>query len=87
MYFYIPPGLDMVAIKEDAFWNIRSKLKSWRHSSKRPLDIQDDTSNMVRVKMGQLFLERYDPLDLEVLLAKWCEKKNKVGHELYYYFV
>jgi hypothetical protein len=30
--------------------------------------------------MGQIFLDCYDPLDLEVLLDKWYEKKNKVGH-------
>jgi hypothetical protein len=65
-----------------------SKLKSWRFSLKRPLNIQDDdTAETVWVRIGQIFLDRYDPLDLEVLLAKWCKKKNKVGHKLYYYFV
>jgi hypothetical protein len=78
----------MVAIKKDAYRDIGSKLKSWRHSLKKPLNIQeDDTPETVRVRMGLIFLESYDPLDLEVLLVKWCEKKNKVGHKLYYYFV
>jgi hypothetical protein len=67
---------------------MKSKLKNWRHSLKRPLNIQnDDTSETMKARMGLNFLDHYDPLDLEVLLAKWCEKKNKVGHELYYYFV
>jgi hypothetical protein len=88
MYFYIPPGLDMMVIKKNAFQYMVSKLKSWRHSLKRPLNIQnDDMPETVKVRMGQIYLDRYDPLDLEVLLVIWCEKKNKVGHKFYYYFV
>ena len=53
IYFYIPPGFDMVAIKKDVFRDMGSKLKNRRHSLKRPLNIQDDeTPEMVRARMG-----------------------------------
>jgi hypothetical protein len=74
--------MNMVAIKKDAFRDMGSKLKDWKHSLKSKLKItDDDTPETVRVRMGKIFLNRYDPLDLEALLDKWCSKKNKVGHD------
>jgi hypothetical protein len=31
--------------------------------------------------MGQNVLSRYDSLDMDAMLDKWCLKKNKVGHD------
>lgn len=38
-------------------------------------------------EMGEENIAKNDPLDLVNLLEKWCSEENKVGHELYYYFV
>jgi hypothetical protein len=68
--------------KKDVFRDMGTKLKIWRHSLKSKLDIQDDdTPKTIKVRIGQIFLDCYDSLDLEVLLDKWCEKKNRVGHD------
>jgi hypothetical protein len=59
-----------------------SKLKDWRHSLKFKLKItEDDTPETVRARMGPYFFSRYDPLDIDALLDKWCSKKNKVSHD------
>jgi hypothetical protein len=86
--FYIRPECDLMAVKRDTFRDMGGKLRSWRHSLKDALKIQpDDTPDTVKVRMGQNFINNYDPCDLEVLLDKWCDKKNMVSHELYYYFL
>jgi hypothetical protein len=57
-----------------------------KHSEK--LKIQPNyMPEIVRSRVGEADLAKYDPLDLAALLEKWCSEENKVGHELYYYFV
>jgi hypothetical protein len=69
--FYISPRYDLMAIKWDAFQVMGSKLKSWRHSLKNSLKIQPgDTSSIVKARMGQNFINNYDPFNLEMLLDK-----------------
>ena len=88
MNFYIPPECNLAAVKWDTFRDMGGKLRSWRHSLKDALKIQpDDTPDTVKARIRQNFINNYDLYDLEVLLNKWCDKKNKVGHELYYYFL
>jgi hypothetical protein len=46
------------------------------------LKITDDNSpETVRARMGQNVLSRYDSLDMDAMLNKWCLNKNKVGHD------
>jgi hypothetical protein len=52
-------------------------LKSWRHKLKLQLDIHsDDTPNTVQARVVEAMLSKYNLVDLEVLLGKWCDKKN-----------
>ena len=46
---------------------------------KHPLKIgADDTPNTVKARAEE-FLKKYKEDDVEILLEKWCDKKNKVG--------
>jgi hypothetical protein len=81
-YFYIPPEMNMAAIKKDAFRDMGSKFWDWKHSLKKPLKITDNnTSKTMRARMAPDFVGCYDLLDIDALLDKWCSKKNKVGHD------
>ena len=72
----------MVPIKKDVFQDMGSKLKDWRHSLKFKLKIiDDDTLEIVKARMGPIFFSKYNHLDIDALLDKWCTKKNKVGHD------
>jgi hypothetical protein len=74
--FLHPAWVEYGGHKKDVFRDMGLKLKIWRHSLKNKLNIQDDdTLETVRTRMSQIFLDRYDPLDMEVLLDKWCEKR------------
>ncbi|XP_062173324.1 uncharacterized protein LOC133878802 isoform X2 [Alnus glutinosa] len=76
--FYIPPTYDLAAVKRDAFRDMGEKLKSWRYKLKKQLNIQsDDTPEMVRARVGEANLSKYDPEDLEALLDKWCDRANQ----------
>ncbi|XP_059441611.1 uncharacterized protein LOC132173941 isoform X2 [Corylus avellana] len=76
--FFVPPECNMVAIKKNAFRDIGTELRTWRHELKKDLAIQpDDTPDTVRARVGQERLSEYDPFDLEILLDKWCSKKNQ----------
>jgi hypothetical protein len=64
--FYISPRYDLVATERDAFQVMGSKLKSWRYSLKNSLKIQpDDTSGIVKARMGQNFINNYDHFRFE----------------------
>jgi hypothetical protein len=55
------------------------KLKYWKSELKHPLKIgADDTPDIVKARAGE-FLKKYKQDDVEILLEKWCDKKNKVG--------
>ena len=70
----------MAAIKKDVFLDMGSKFRDWRHSVKKPLKIKDDdTPKTVRARMTPDFIGPHNPLDIDVLLEKWCIKKNKVN--------
>ena len=70
-YFYIPPEMNMAAIKKDAFCDMGHKFRDWRHSLKKPLKIIDkDTLKTVRARMAPNFVSGYDPLDIDSLLDK-----------------
>jgi hypothetical protein len=50
-----------------------TKLKSWRYTVRNQLNIQlDDTLKTVWARVREATLPKYDPLDLEALLDKWC---------------
>jgi hypothetical protein len=77
VYFYVPPSCDIAAVKQDAFLDMGTTLKSWRHKLKLQLDIHsDDTPNTVQARVVEAMLSKYNLVDLEVLLGKWCDKKN-----------
>jgi hypothetical protein len=47
---------------------------------KHPLKIgANDTPDIVKARAGE-FLSKYKQDDVQILLDRWCEKKNKVGH-------
>jgi hypothetical protein len=55
------------------------KLKLWRHELKKPFAIRvNDTSNSGKARV-RVTIQKYDQVDEDILLAKWCEKKNQVG--------
>ena len=55
------------------------KLKLWRHELKKPLAIWVyDTPNSVKART-RVTIQKYDLVDVDILLAKWREKKNQVG--------
>jgi hypothetical protein len=65
-----------------AFRDMGHKFRDWRHALKKPMKITDDDSHeTVRARMAPDFVGRYNPLDIDTLLDKWCSKKNKVGHD------
>jgi hypothetical protein len=54
---YVLPEYDIITVKWDAFRNMGSKLKSWRHQLKHDLNIQlGDTLATVRVRVGKEML-------------------------------
>jgi hypothetical protein len=77
--FYIVPGSDIAKIKKDLWRDMGEKLKYWRAELKHPLAIRaDDTPESVKARASTI-LERYDQADVDILLQKWCEKKNQVS--------
>jgi hypothetical protein len=75
-HFHILPGSNIAKIKKDLWRDMGEKLKLWRHELKKPLAIQaDDTPDSVKARAG-VTIQKYDPVDVDILLAKWCEKKN-----------
>ena len=78
-HFYILPGSDIAEIKKNLKRDMGEKLKLWKHKLKHKLHIQaGDTPATVRARAGQI-LEKYNPEDVEKLLAKWCDKKQQVS--------
>ena len=77
--FYILPNSNIVEIKKDLWKDMGEKLKYWRHQLKHSLKIgADDTPNIVKARAGEI-LKKYDQADVDILLDKWCDKKNKVS--------
>jgi hypothetical protein len=75
-HFHIFLGSNIAKIKKDLWRDMGEKLKLWRHELKKPLAIQaDDTPDLVKARAG-VTIQKYDPVDVDILLAKWCEKKN-----------
>jgi hypothetical protein len=88
VHFYIPDTCNLELVQRDAFRDMGLKQRNRRHTFKYSLNIQpNDTPETIRTRMGEENILKHDPLDLEVLLEKWCTQENKLGHELYYYFV
>ena len=57
------------------------KLKYWRQELKLPLTIRaDDTLKLVKARAGAI-LQKYDLAGVDILLKKWCDKKNQVHHK------
>jgi hypothetical protein len=78
-HFYIVPGSDIVKIKKDLWRDVGEKLKYWRPELKKPLAIRaDDTPDSVKARAPTI-IEGYEQVDVDILLQKWCEKKNQVG--------
>ena len=77
--FYILPSSNIVEIKKDLWRDMGEKLKYWRFELKHPLKIgADDTPDTVKARARE-FLQKYKYDDADILLEKWCDKKNKVG--------
>jgi hypothetical protein len=78
-HFHILLGLNITDIKKDLWRDMGEKLTLWRHELKKPLAIQaDETPNLVMAR-ARVTLYKYNPMDVDILLAKWYEKKNQVG--------
>ena len=78
-HFYIVPGSDIGKIKKDLWRDMSEKLKYWRAELKKPLAIRaDDTPDSVKARAPTI-IENYEQVDVDILLQKWCEKKNQVG--------
>jgi hypothetical protein len=78
--FYILPSSNIAEIKKDLWRDMGEKLKYWRSELKHPLKIgANDTPDTVKARAGE-FLSKYKQDDVQILLDRWCEKKNKVGH-------
>jgi hypothetical protein len=76
--FYILPGASIAEIKKDLWRDMGEKLKYWRHELKKPLVIRaDDTPASVKAR-GASVIKKFDQVDVDILLEKWCEKKNQV---------
>ena len=77
--FHILLGSNIAEIKKDLWWDMGEKLKYWRHEMNKPLSIRaDDTPDTVKARAPSI-IEQYDQVDVDILLQKWCEKKNQVG--------
>jgi hypothetical protein len=73
------PGSDIAKIKKDLWGDMGEKLKYWRAELKKPLAIlADDTPDLVKARASTI-IEGYEQVDVDILLQKWCEKKNQVG--------
>jgi hypothetical protein len=78
-HFHILPGSNIAKIKNDVWRDMGKKLKLWRHKLKKSLAIRaNETPDSVKARVGQI-LQKYNPVDVDILLAKWCEKKNHIG--------
>jgi hypothetical protein len=38
----------------------------------------DDTPDLVKAR-AETIIQKYEQVDVDILLEKWCEKKNQVG--------
>ena len=77
--FYILPGSDIAGIKKDLWRDMSDKLKYWRSELKHQLKIgADDNPDTVKARAEE-FLKKYKQDDVDILLDKWCDKKNKVS--------
>jgi hypothetical protein len=75
-YFHILLSSNIAKIKKDLWRDMGEKLKLWKHELKKPLAIRaDDTPDSMKARAG-VTIQKYDPVDVDILLAKWCEKKN-----------
>jgi hypothetical protein len=71
-------GSNIVEIKKDLWWDMGEKLRYWQHELKKPLAIgADDTLDSVKARAVTI-IEKYEQVDVDILLEKWCEKKNQV---------
>jgi hypothetical protein len=74
--FHIQPNSNITEITNDLWRVMGEKLKYWRHELKHPLAIRaDDTPDTVKARAGAI-LEKYNPMDVDILLKKLCDKKN-----------
>jgi hypothetical protein len=72
------PGSNIADIK-DLWRDMGEKLKLWRHELKKSFAIRaDDIPDSVKARAG-ITIQKYNPVDVDILLAKWCEKKNQVS--------
>jgi hypothetical protein len=85
MNFYILPSSNIAKIK-DLWRDMGEKLKFWKHKLKHPLKIgADDTHDTLKARVGAI-LQKYDQADVDILLEKWCDKKNQVSNYSYLCF-
>jgi hypothetical protein len=73
--YYIPPRFDPNEVKREVFKDISQKMGTWRCQQNKKLEIQPgETPEMVRTKVGDMTFTGWDPEDMAVLLARWCDE-------------
>ncbi|XP_059434867.1 uncharacterized protein LOC132167849 [Corylus avellana] len=77
-YFFVPPEFNLKAIKNEAFKDMGSKLRTWRYELKKCCAItEEDTPDTIRARVGEKTLDEYNAEDVEILLERWCTRQNK----------
>ncbi|XP_059442239.1 uncharacterized protein LOC132174623 [Corylus avellana] len=77
-YFFVPPEYNLEAVKNEAFKDMGSKLRTWRHELKKICAItEEDTPDTIRARLGGQTLGEYNPVDLDILLERWCTQENR----------
>jgi hypothetical protein len=58
------------------------KIKYWRHELKKPFAIQvDDTPDSVKARRTSV-IQKFEQVEVDILLEKCCEKKNQIGQSI-----
>ncbi|XP_059453484.1 uncharacterized protein LOC132184020 [Corylus avellana] len=77
-YFFVPPEYNLEAVKNEAFKDMGSKLRTWRHELKKICaSTEEDTPDTIRARLGGQTLGEYNPVDLDILLERWCTQENR----------
>ncbi|XP_059430152.1 uncharacterized protein LOC132163797 [Corylus avellana] len=77
-YFFVSPEYNLEAVKDEAFRDMGSKLRTWRHDLKKICAItEEDTPDTIRARLGGQRLGEYNAVDLDILLERWCTQENR----------
>jgi hypothetical protein len=84
--FYILETVDLDKARHEAWQDMSRKHRHWKYAFKDKIQA-DVTLKTINARVGANFLACYDTVDMEHLLERWCSDKDKVRHDLCYYFV